>query len=76
MFDDTAAMPMTLPVDEKQNSQVEEGPDVVWTGRDMDMGDPDVGRDIQVMTEVGLMRIDRSDTVPLSLPVVANTDTG
>ena len=29
LFDETAAMPMTLPVDEKQNSQVEEGPDVV-----------------------------------------------
>ena len=75
MFDETAAVPMTLPVDEQKDSQVEEGPDVVWTRRDMDMGDPDVGRDIQVLTDVGLMMIDGSDSGPLSLPVVANTDT-
>ena len=75
MFDETAAVPMTLPVDEEKDSQVEEGPDVVWTGRDMDMGDPDVGRDIQVLTDVGPMMIDGSDSGPLSLPVVANTAT-
>ena len=27
-----AAMPLTLPVDEDMDSQVEEGPGVVWTG--------------------------------------------
>ena len=32
MFDETAAVPMTLPVDEEKDSQVEEGPDVVQTG--------------------------------------------
>ena len=37
MFDVTAAVPMTLPVDEEKDSQVEEGPDVL-SGRDMDMG--------------------------------------
>ena len=52
MFDETAAVPMTLPVDEEKDSQVEEGLDVVWTGRDMDMGDPDVGRDIQVLVSL------------------------
>ena len=65
---------MTLPVDEK-DSQFEEGPDLVWTGRDLDMGDPDMGHDIQVMTEVDPMMIDGSDTGPLSFPVVANTET-
>ena len=75
MFDEMAAVPMTLPVDEEMGSQVEEGPDVVWTGRDIDMCDPDVGRDIQVLTDVGPMMIDGSDTGPLSLPVVANTET-
>ena len=39
------------------------------------MGDPDVGRDIQVMSEVGPMMIDGSDTGPLALPVVANMET-
>ena len=70
-----AAMPLTLPVDEEMDSQVGEGPDVMWTGRDLDMGDPDVGRDIQMMSEVGPMMIDGSDTGPLALPVVANTET-
>ena len=75
MLDEMAARPMTLPVDEEKDSQAEEGPDVVWTGRDLGMGDPDVGRDVQVMTEVGPMMIDGSDTGPLSLPVVANMET-
>ena len=39
------------------------------------MGDPDAGRDIQMMSEVGPMMIDGSDTGPLALPVVANTET-
>ena len=46
MFDKPAAVPMTLPVGVEMGSQVEEDPDVVWTGREMEMGDPDVGRDI------------------------------
>ena len=75
MFDETAAVPTTLPVDEEMGSQVEEGPDVVWTGRDMDMCDLDVGRDIQVLTDVGPMMIDGSDTGPFSLPLVANMET-
>ena len=70
-----AAMPLTLPVDEEMDSQVGKGTDVVWTGRDLDMGDPDVGRDIRMMSEVGPMMIDGSDTGPLALPVVANTET-
>ena len=39
---------LTLPVDEEKDSQVEDGPDVL-SGRVMDMGDPGVGRDIQVL---------------------------
>ena len=39
----------------------------------LDMGDPDVGSDIQVMSEVGPIMIDGSDTGLLALPVVANT---
>ena len=58
MFDKTAAVPMTLPVGVEMGSQVEEDPDVVWTGRDMEMGDPDVGRDILVLTDVCPMMID------------------
>ena len=75
MFDKTAAVPMTLPVGVEMCSHVEEDPDVVWTGRDMEMGDPDVGRDIRVLKDVGPMMIDESDTGLLSLPVVVNTET-
>ena len=75
MFDKTAAGPMTLPVDVELDSQVGEDPDVVWTGRDMDMGDPDVDRNIQVLMDVGQMMIDESATGPLSLPVVFNMKT-
>ena len=64
---------LTLSVDEEKDSQVEDGPDVL-SGRVMDMGDPDVGRNIQVLMDVGPMMIDGSDTDPLSLPVVANTE--
>ena len=70
-----AALPLTLPVDEEMDSQVEEGPDVVWTGRDLDIGDPEEGRVIQVMSEVSPMMIDGSDTGLLALPVVADTET-
>ena len=48
---------------------------MVWTGRDLDIGDPDEGRVIQVVSEVSPMMIDGSDTGPLALPVVANTET-
>ena len=74
MFDETVAVPMTLPVNVDMGSQVEEDQDVVWTEQDMDLGDLDVGRDIQVLTDVGPLMIDGSDTGPLSLPVVDNTE--
>ena len=52
MFDKTAAVPMTLPVGVKMGPHVEEDPDVVLIGRDMEMGDSYVGRDIRVLTDV------------------------
>ena len=75
MFDKTAAVPMTLPVGVKMGPQVEEDPDVVLTGRDMEVGDTDVGRDIRVLTDVCPMMVDESATEPLSLPVVVNEET-
>ena len=45
---------------------MEEGPDVVWTGQYLDIGDPDEGRVIQVMSEMSPMTIDGSDTGPLA----------
>ena len=75
MFDKMAAVPMTLPVGVKTGPQVEEDPDVVLTGRDMEVSDMDVGRDIRVLTDVCPMMFDESATEPLSLPVVVNMET-
>ena len=72
MFDKTAAVPMTWPVGVEMGPQVEEDPDVVLTGRDMDT---DVSRDIRVLTDVCPMMFDASATVLLSLPVVVNMET-
>ena len=75
MFDETAAVTMTLPVKVEMGSQVQEDPDVVWTERIMDLSNLDVSRDIQVLTDVDLLIIDGSDTGPLPFPVVVNTET-
>ena len=75
IFDKTAAVPMTLHVGVEMDPQVEEDPDVVLTGRDMEGGDTDVGRDIRVLTDVCPMMFDEAVTEPLSLPVVVNTET-
>ena len=75
MFDKTAAVPMTLPVGVKMGPQVEEDPDVVLTGQDMEEGDTDVSRDIRVLTDLCPMMFDESASEPLSLPVVVNTET-
>ena len=75
MFDESAAVTMTLPVKVEMGSQVEEDPDVVWTERIMDLSDLDVDHDIQVLTDVDPLIIDGSDTGPLPFPVVVNTET-
>ena len=75
MLDKTAAVPMTLPVGVEMGPQVEEDPDLALTGRNMEMGDPDVDRDIRVLMDVCPVIIDESATRPLSLPMVVNTET-
>ena len=75
MFDKTAAVPTTVPVGMEMGPPVDEGPDVVLTRRDMEVGDIDVDRDIRVLTDVCPMMFDESTTVSLSLPVVVNAET-
>ena len=43
--------------------------------RDMEVDDADVNRDIRLMTDVCPMMFEESATVPLSLPVVVDTET-
>ena len=50
-FDEKAAVPMTLPVDIEMGPQVDDDPDVMLTGRDVELSDTDVGRDIGVLTD-------------------------
>ena len=42
-FDETAAVPITLPVVVDMGPQVDDDPDVVLTGRDMEVDDMDIG---------------------------------
>ena len=74
-FDETAAVPMILPVVVDMGPHVDDDQDVVLTGRDMEVDDMDIGRDIRVLTDVCLMMFDELATVPLSLPVVIDTET-
>ena len=70
-FDKSAAVPMPLPVDVEMGQQVDDDPDVMLTGREVEVSDMDVVQDIRVLTSM----FEESATVPLSLPVVVNTET-
>ena len=74
-FDETAAVPIILPVVVDMGPQVDDDPDVLLTGRDMEVDDVDIGRDIRVLMDVCPMMFDESATVWLSLPVVIDTET-
>ena len=74
-FDETAAVSITLPVVVDMGPHIDDDPDVVLTGRDMEVDYMDIGRDIPVLTDVCPMMFDESATVPLSLPVVIDTET-
>ena len=74
-FDQMAAVPMTLPVNVQMGPQVDDDPDVMLTGQEVEVSDTDVGRDIRVLTDGCPSMFEESATVPLSLPVVVNTET-
>ena len=73
-LDITAAVPITLPVNVEMGPQVDEGPDVVLAGRDMEVDDTDV-RDTQLLTDGRPMMFGGSAAGPLSLSVVVDTAT-
>ena len=74
-FDETAAVPIILPVVVDMGPQVDDDPDVLLTGRDMEVDDVGIGRDIRILMDVCPMMFDESATVSLSLPVVIDTET-
>ena len=69
-FDKSAAVPMTLPGDVEMGPQVNDDPDVMLTGRDVELSNMDVGRDIRVLTDGCPIKFEE-----LSFPVVVNTET-
>ena len=71
----SAAVPMSLPVDEELGPQVDDDPDVILTGQEVEVSDTDIGRDIRILTDGCPSMFEESATVPLSLPVVVNTET-
>ena len=73
IFDKTAAVPWSLPVVVETRPQVGCDSDLLMSTRDMEVDGTDVNRDIQVFTDVCLMRCEDSATVPLSWPVVVDT---
>ena len=73
--DRTAVGPITSHVDVEMGPQVDEGPDVVLAGQDMERDDTDVIRDTRLLTDVCPMMFDDSATELLPLPVVVNTET-
>ena len=74
-FDRSAAVPMSLPVDVEMGPQVDDDPDMMLTRWEVEVSDTDVGRDIRVLMDGCPSMFEESATVPLSLPVVVNTET-
>ena len=75
IFDKTAAVPMSLPVVVETGPQVWCESDLLLSERDMEVDGTDVNRDILLLTDVCPMRFEESATVPLSWPVVVDTET-
>ena len=76
-YDPDTLLPMSLPVVVETGPQVWCESDLLLSERDMkvDDTDTDVIRDIRLLTDVCPMMLEDSATVPLSLPVVVNTET-
>ena len=75
IFDKMAAVPMSLPVVVETGPQVGYESDLLLSERDIEVDATDVIRDIRLLTDVCPMMFEESATVPLSLPVVVDTET-
>ena len=74
MFDETAAVPMPLPVVVETGPQVDYDPDILLSGRDIEVGVTDITQDIRVLPDVFPVMFDETAAVPLSSPVVVETE--
>ena len=73
MFDETAAVPLPLPVVVETGPQVGYDPDILLSGRDIEVGVMDINQDIRVLPDVFPAMFDETAAVPLPLSVVVET---
>ena len=73
MFDETAAVPMPLPVVVETAPQVDYDQDILLSGRDIGVGITDLTRDIPVLPDVFPVMFDETASVLMHLPVVVET---
>ena len=73
IFDETVAVPMTLPVVVETGPQVDYDPDILLSGRDIEVGITDITQDIRDLPDAFPVLFDETAAVPLSSPVVVET---
>ena len=73
LFDETAAVPMPLLVVVETGSQVGYHPDILLSGREIEVGVTDITQDIRVLPDVFPVMFDEMAAVPMPLPVVVET---
>ena len=73
MFDKKAAVPMPLSMVVGTESQVDYDPDTLLSGRDMEVGVPDINQDIRVLPDVFPVMFDEKTAMPMSSPMVVET---
>ena len=73
MWDETAVVPLPLPVVVETGPQVGYDPDILVSGLDIEVGIMDITQDIRVLSDVFPAMSDETATVPLSSPVVTDT---
>ena len=73
LFDETAAAPIPLPVVVETGPQVGYDPNILLSGRVIEVGVTNITQDIQVLPDVFPVMFDETATVPIPLPVVIET---
>ena len=73
LFDETAAVPLPLPVVVETGPQVDCEMDILLSGWDVEVEFTDIGRDIRILPDVFPVMFDKAAAVPLSSPVVVDT---
>ena len=73
LSEETAAVPMSLPVVVETGPQFDCDTDILLSGRDVEVEITDIGWDIRVLPDVFPVLSEETAAVPMSLPVVVQT---